>query len=227
MPFVISGSRRGGRIAAGLAAVAAGAAFAAVAPAPASAGLLDLSLSPSQSGVALNLLSCQANHATAATFSPWGDANQYAPAPGGGFEGLLTSWSGLGATVVAGNEPWNVGGAKDAKSLRIPGKVAVRSPQMCIDASYPSFRFFAKNVGAAGSLDVAVSYLDRNLRTVTTDAGTLRSTGTGWTVADPMKIAVDFGADANAAAPVQFRFTASAGSDWRLDDLYIDPFARR
>jgi hypothetical protein len=227
MPFVINGSRIGGRIAAGLAAVATTAAFGAVAAAPASAGLLDISLSPSQSGVALNALSCQANHSTATTFSRWSDANQYAEAPGGDFEGLLNGWSGLGAYVVSGNEPWQVGGAGDARALRIPGRVSVQSPQMCIDSSYPFFRFFAKNVGSAGTLDVDVTYLDRNLRTVTTDAGTLTSNGNGWTVAAPMKINVNYGANATAAAPVQFKFTASAGSDWRLDDLYVDPFARR
>jgi hypothetical protein len=223
MPFNVSH----GRLAAGLATVAASVACA-VGAAPASAGVLDLSLSPSRSGVALNLLDCKAEHQLSKPFTPWGDTNDYAAAPGGDFESvLLNGWSGLGSSVVAGNEPWQIGGASDSRSLRIPGKVAVRSPQMCIDASYPFFRFFAKNVGAAGSLDVAVSYLDRNLRTVTADAGTLRSDGAGWIVSDPMKIGVDFGAAPGAAAPVAFSFTASAGSDWRLDDLSIDPFARR
>jgi hypothetical protein len=43
-----------------------------------------------------------------------------------------------------------------------------------------------------------------------------------------LEIDVPFDAEAeNGAAPVAFRFTATGrDGDWRIDDLYVDPYAR-
>jgi hypothetical protein len=153
-------------------------------------------------------------------------------APGGDFEGgllggLLSGWKLLGAGAVSGNEPWKIGGSGDSKALRLVGTDSASSPSMCIDRTFPNFRFFARNAGNPGAtLTVDVVYQDTHLRTVTKRAGVLRAGGSGWFVADPMAIDVTFGGD-DAAAPVQFKLTSSSGGDWRIDDFYVDPWARR
>jgi hypothetical protein len=214
------------RLAAGLAALAASVACA-VGAAPASAGVLNVSLTGAQAKSAWNVVDCTPGTTFTQPFAPWGDGNDYAMAPGGDFESL-SGWTGLGAGTVEDQEPWLIGSATDHRALRIPAGVTATSPYMCIDATYPFFRFFARNTGdQKATLAVAVQYLTRSGKVVTSDAGTVRATGAGWFVTPPLKIAVQFGDEPDASAPVVFRFTSAKGGDWRMDDLYIDPFARR
>ena len=63
--------------------------------------------------------------------------------PGGSFESGTNGWSLTGASVVAGNEPWKVGGSADSKSLSAPRGQAV-SPAFCVGIEHPTFRFFAR-----------------------------------------------------------------------------------
>src|SRR3954470_23919515 len=81
------------------------------------------------------------------TFLPWKDRALYTKSPGGDFEGALRGWSlGYGADVAAGNESFHVGGYGDDSSLYLaPGATVVSAP-MCVDRTYPSFRFFARNL---------------------------------------------------------------------------------
>src|SRR3954453_1843460 len=53
-------------------------------------------------------------------FRPWLDIAKYQPAPDGGFEAGATGWDLDGATVVAGNEPYDLGGAPAASGLPLP-----------------------------------------------------------------------------------------------------------
>src|SRR4051794_7414887 len=57
------------------------------------------------------------NPPSTAVFSQFNDRRTYFPVPDGGFEAGATGWTLDGASVVDGNETFNLGGAADAKSL--------------------------------------------------------------------------------------------------------------
>ena len=79
-------------------------------------------------------------------FLPWKDSALYTLSPGGNFEQGSAGWGLSGGTrIVAGNETFFVGGTGHRSSLSVPTGGAAVSTQMCIDRTYPSFRFFARN----------------------------------------------------------------------------------
>lgn len=215
MPFVVSGARKGGRI------IAAALALLAVSAGPAVAGGVSV-----PKNAAVNPYGCVVDHVLTNPFSPWNDGADYALAPGGSFETGAAGWlRSSGATVVAGNQPFAAGGS----SLRIPAGAIVTSSPMCIDSTYPHFRVFARNFGKAGTtLKAEVLFLNSNGDIKATASGNVVAPGAAWFPTDSLRIGVVFNtAVAGGAAPVAFRFTAAKESDWRIDDLYVDPYARR
>lgn len=62
---------------------------------------------------------------------------------------LLNLNSCVGAAQVSGGEPWNVSGSAYSSLSQSAGGVAT-SPQTCVNAAYPTFRFFAV-AGTPGS----------------------------------------------------------------------------
>src|SRR6185436_8109884 len=91
-------------------------------------------------------------------FLPWKDKALYTKSPGGDFETSMPGWSlNSGARVVAGNESFYVGSRADAASLSLSAGASAVSSPMCIDRTYPSFRFFGRNLSAGkGDLQVEV-----------------------------------------------------------------------
>jgi hypothetical protein len=160
------------------------------------------------------------------TFLPWKDKALYTKSPGGDFEGALRGWSlGSGAGVTDGNESFHVGGAGDSSSLYLaPGASAVSAP-MCVDRTYPSFRFFARNLtGGKGQLQVEVLWSESGRRK-SSNAGLDKAAGTGWTPVKSLQLPTG-ALSTGALEPVTFRFTATGGS-YQIDDVYVDPFMRR
>ena len=116
------------------------------------------------------------------------------------------------------------GGAAHRTSLGVPVSGAAVSAPMCIDRTYPSFRFFARNTGLATStLQVEVLWQESGVTKRV--QGRARQEG---------RDVVDAGQVAEAALgrpqhgrlePVTFRFTAvGAGGAWQIDDLHGDPY---
>ena len=98
---------------------------------------------------------------------------------------------------------------------------------MCIDRTYPSFRFFARNQGAATS-DLRVEVLwQESGRTRTSVAQLDKKAGAVWAPVKSLRL--PSGAlSTGTLEPVTFRFTAvGAGGAWQIDDLYVDPYMRR
>lgn len=215
MPFVTSGIRRGGRLLAGL--VGLGLLFAG----PAAAG--------ATTTYASNTTGCVVGGVFTKPFAPWGDFANYAIAPGGNFESGAQGWSLTGGAAVAdGNQPFNLGTTGGTKSLSVPdGGVATSAP-MCIDSTYPHFRLVARNTGKPGTgLRVEVLFLNEKGGIKSSSSGTVYAGSTDWFMPDSLKIGVYFNPDVNAgAAPVNFRFRAEKDSAWRIDDVYVDPYAR-
>src|SRR5688500_5424451 len=81
-------------------------------------------------------------------FERWNDDALYKLAPGGDAEGSLAGWTcSGGAKKVAGSEPFAATGAQGASSFSIPAGGSVTTAATCVNAAYPSFRFFVKSSG--------------------------------------------------------------------------------
>jgi hypothetical protein len=205
-------ARRGARI------VAAALGLAAIGAAPASA----------KAAIA-NPYDCKPDPTLTKPFAPFGDLGLYTPVANQGLEAASTSWTLSGrATVVAGNEPWKVGGSTDSHSLDLPaGSAAVTAP-ICIDQTYPHFRLFALNAGSGKrSLEVDVLYYDTKGKLLSTKPYGYASATTAWQPTPTIAIDVWDKSPTATAAPVAFRFVPK-GTDahYVIDDVYVDPYAR-
>jgi hypothetical protein len=195
------------------------------------AGLGLLAAAPAAQAATAAPASCTPQPASGRPFAPWDDFSAYALVAGGDIEGDLVGWTLAGAQVVEGNEPFQVGGAGDHLSLALAEGDAVTTAPICIDDTYPSFRFFARNTaGRKAKLRVEVLYTDVK--------GKLREVGTGdyatregdWLPTGSLSIDVDWdkvtGGAGVGAIPVKFRLTAENNSSFLVDDVYVDPMAR-
>ena len=177
---------------------------------------------------AMNPLGCTVEHALSKPFSAWNDRADYALAPGGDFETAAAGWAlSRGAAVTSGNQPFAIGTGGRA-SLRLPAGSSATSAPMCVDSSYPHFRVFARNLGKARTqLKAEVLFLNAKGDIKSTASGTVVAGNTAWSPTDSLKIGVTFNPYVAAgAAPVAFRFTSGNDADWRIDDLYVDPWRR-
>jgi hypothetical protein len=158
-------------------------------------------------------------------FARWGDQSTYELAPGGDFEGSLSGWTlGGGAARVAGSEPFGATGAVGAASLALPPGSSAQSPYVCVNASYPTFRFFARNAGLLSTVLVQVVYKTA-LGAVALPLGTVALSGE-WQPTLPMLTgSVVAGLLTGGTAQASLRFTALTGSS-RIDDVFVDPRMR-
>jgi len=163
-------------------------------------------------------------------FSQWGDQRNYVLAPDGGFEAAAQGWDlDGGATTVVGNESYFLNDAGDETSLSLPPGSSAGSPPVCMAIDTPVFRMMARNTGDPTSkLRVTASYkLLGLLRTQT--VGTLTA-GPAWTPTAPQSTVLTLSTILGTLIPsaIEIRVTPlDSRGDWQLDDLYIDPFARR
>jgi hypothetical protein len=156
-------------------------------------------------------------------FLKWGNANYYALAPGGDFEKGLTGWSlGGGAKVVSGSETYGVTGTVGKYSLELPTGATATTPYMCVEANYPTFRFFDRNSAILSSLTVEVLYKNTLL-----SGGALSGivgAGSSWAPSPEMlTLAIAGGVlSGGATAQLAIRFRAATGAS-RIDDVLVDP----
>jgi hypothetical protein len=163
-------------------------------------------------------------------FLPWGDKRHYALAPNGGFEAGSTGWSlSGGATVVAGNESLFLNAPTDASSLSLPAGSSAASPPICMSLDTPIFRLVARNGGdPASRLRVEAVY--KLLGLVRTKTVSTVTSGASWTPTQQMSTVLTLSTIIGTLIPsyIQIRITPLDGAgQWQVDDLYIDPFARR
>lgn len=154
----------------------------------------------------------------AQVFAPWGDANLYGLAPGGDFETTGNGWTVTGAAGIVRDAENSLGG-RDRWAAEIGRGVTLTSPPVCVNKSFPLFRFFAS--GTAGSLRVDVVYPDGSVRT----EATLPATG-GWALTPQIRMASgQLGVADGQLTTVRIRITAQDAS-WRIDDVHVDPRMR-
>jgi hypothetical protein len=163
-------------------------------------------------------------------FSQWGDQRNYVLAPDGGFEAGAQGWDlDRDATPVAGNESFYLNSAADDTSLSLPAGSSAGSPPVCMDIGTPSFRMVALNTGDPSSrLRVTASYkLLGLIRTQT--LGTVTNSGQ-WAPTASQSTVLTLSTIVGTLIPsaIEIRVTPlDTKGRWQVDDLYIDPFARR
>jgi len=156
-------------------------------------------------------------------FSAWGDTNEYKLVPGGTFQGGASGWTlSKGATVVAGGAPYGVTASAGSSSVDLAAGASVTSPFTCVNASYPTFRFFARNNGVLSNLTVSVVYNQPIVGQVVLPVGTVALNGT-WKPSAPMatQSALE-GLLSGGTAQVALRFTSLSGNS-QIDGVYVDP----
>jgi hypothetical protein len=153
-------------------------------------------------------------------FQRFGDAAFYKLLPGGDFEGGAAGWSLTGsAGVDAGGE--TVGATGGSSSLGLSGGDTAQSPATCVNAAYPSLRFFARSDNPGSILSVSVVYQTPG-GPITLPVGAV-SPGRNWAPTTSMPTLAGVGTLlAGGQASVALRFTQLAGSS-QIDDVYVDP----
>ncbi len=162
-------------------------------------------------------------------FAPWLDPASYTLAPDGGFEDGGSSWDlAGGSTVVSGNEPYHVRDRGDSNSLKVTSGSSATSSAMCVGIEHPTLRFFARNSGSPRStLGVNVKFEDAFGNVHSLPIGVVNSNGS-WQPTLPMVIGVNLlPLLPGERTAVAFEITAyGMGGDWRIDDVYVDPYRR-
>jgi len=181
--------------------------------------LLASSASVAQAAL-INLDACNTD-AVSQPFAPWGDPSSYELAPGGDFESsdfTSSPWTlSGGAQVVPGSEPFAATGTLGGSSLSLPAGASAESPSTCVDAAYPSVRFF---VAGSGTLAVSVVY-----GSLVIPAGVVVAAG-DW-APTPVMITGSLvgGLLSGGTAQVSLKLTGLTGSP-QADDVLVDPWFR-
>jgi hypothetical protein len=163
-------------------------------------------------------------------FSQWGDQRDYVLAPDGGFEAGAQGWDlDGGATPVAGNESYYLNSPSDDTSLSLPAGSAAGSPPVCMDIATPSFRMMSRTTGDPSSkLRVTASY--KLLGLVRTQTFGTVTAGSEWAPTASQSTVLTLSTIIGTLIPsaIEIRVTPlDSKGNWQVDDLFIDPFARR
>ena len=170
---------------------------------------LAVSAAPASAGV---LTDCN-NPDSAQAFAPFADPAYYFLAPDGGFENGAAGWSLSGASVVDGNESFDLSGGGE-HSLGLSAGDSALSPTVCVGLEHPTFRYVARKTsgGLLASLRVSAVFPGG----LSVPVGTVTGSS-AWSPSPVTLIGANLVADT-----VAFRFTAVSGS-WQVDDVYVDP----
>jgi hypothetical protein len=171
-----------------------------------------------------------ANQVVSKPFLPWLDGADYTLPDGATFEGGADGWTLNGAGTVAGNESFYVHDAADSSSLRLPPGSSAASSPFCIGLGHPTLRFFAKQSGggllslSALRVDVRFSLLGGAIQSLPVG---LITAGGKWQPTLPVPVVVNLLTLLPDLRTVRFAFTPVGNATWQIDDVYVDPSARR
>ena len=161
-------------------------------------------------------------------FSALGDNANYTPVSGGTFEGDMSGWTLNSASVVSGNEPWQVDGSGDDQSLSIAAGGSATSPMFCVTSLTPSWRFFANAANGSSSSVLHVSALATLPSGHVIQVPITNLSGSGYSswAATP-SLLLGRVLPPGVTIPVRFVFAAdSDGGAWSIDDVFVDPYAK-
>ena len=166
------------------------------------------------------------SRAEAPVFAAWGDLFSYFRVPNGGFESGSTDWALTGgAAVVTGNERYRVGGATDARSLRIPAGATAESRTICVSRGEDTIRLFVNNARISGS----ILHVEAIVRSSTGQIGQTAfdvngdAAPAGW--APTMRLGIPNLLGGTGTENLTLRFTTrGTAATWSIDDVYVDPY---
>jgi hypothetical protein len=159
--------------------------------------------------------------------SDFRDSSNYAPLSGGTFEDSTAGWSLNDASVIDSNEPWNVVSSSDSESLSLSSGGSATSPSFCVDNRVPTFRFFTVRTqgGNKARLSVRVQWTDAQGNSGSTPAYALHGKNYSAWQLSPV-FALMAGLPDGQTLSAQLVFSASRGSEWQIDDVLLDPYAK-
>lgn len=197
----------------------------------AAAGLL-LTLAPSSAhaGIVTPPHGECAPQPTSHPFAPWNDDAPYTRLVDGGFEDGGTAWQLRRAAVVDGNEPWHRHAADDRRALALAAGGSALSPPLCIGLGHPTLRLFARNTGSPHGLLSVEILADTSLGiTLPISIGVVGRLQSSWAPTHRMLTLVNLlTLLPPGVTEVSFRFRAiGLRSAWVIDDVYVDPYAKR
>jgi hypothetical protein len=177
-------------------------------------GALALRVSAARADL-INLTTCNTS-VLSQPFAPWADPASYELAPGGDFETPAWTLTG-GAQRVPGSEPYAVSGTLGRWSLELPAGSSAQSSVTCVDAAYPTIRFFIGGRGLVG-----VSLVDGGLDIPVGVA----VASSNW-LPTPVMVTTSavLAATSGGVAQVSIRLTGLLG-DPHVDDVFVDPWNR-
>jgi hypothetical protein len=183
-----------------------------------------LSAAPAQAAL-LSTNACD-NAALTQPFAAWGDNNDYKLVSGGSFESGTAGWTlSGGAHVTSGSEPYGATGSVGRSSLDLPAGSWAQTPYTCVNAAYPSLRFFARNSSLLSTVVVQLVYSNPLLGLIPIPVGAVALSGQ-WQPSLPMLTASAVPALlSGGTTQVAIRFTALTG-DSQIDDVFVDPRMR-
>jgi hypothetical protein len=184
---------------------------------------------PASAGVLVKTANGCQSTALSQPFSAWGDGANYFLAPGGGFEGSTTGWGMTGSThVVTDNEPWKVSGS-GSHALHIPSGETATTPTICVGLDHPTIRFFARRTSGLpllASLAVSVQVETSLGLVLTVPVNAVLLSNSNWAPTGKMLLVANLlPLLPGELTPVRLKFTSLLG-DFRIDDVYVDPFMR-
>ena len=165
----------------------------------------------------------------AQVFAPWNDFRSYYLAPNGGLESGSNGWSlSGGASVVSGNQPFFKSGSH---SLSLPSGSRALSPVTCIGPYALSLRMFGSDVGGRdGGVHVRVLWYGLlNKLLGATDYATFGAGGS-WSPTSSVNSSGGFNLLLPLLGSTSARIELTPlgdGSKWKVDDVYVDPWASR
>ncbi len=128
-------------------------------------------------------------------------------------------------------EPFHVTSPTDSRSLSIPAGASATTPTFCIGVEHPTVRLFAVSSGSLlSALRVEVIYHDLLGQRRVAALPPLTASPT-WQPTVPLALLANI-TSLNVAADnttqISLRFSASPSSgNWKIDDVYVDPFKGR
>jgi hypothetical protein len=162
-------------------------------------------------------------------FSRWGDGSSYVLAPQGSFESGSSAWSLSKASVVGGNDSYNIAGDNGSHSLQIsPGGYAL-TDTICVGLDRPTLRFMSRSSGGLlGLSTMAVSVrVETSLGLVVELPIGVVTPSSKWQPSLPMPILANLlPLLPGEMTPVQFRFTPLLGGTYTIDNVFVDPRQR-
>ena len=158
-------------------------------------------------------------------FIRWGDAASYVLTPSGTAENRAHWTLEGGAAPASGNESFYVHDEDEKSSLALPPGSWATTASMCVGLTRPTLRFFARNDGSLASvLRVDVLFEDTLGAVWSVPIGTVLGAAE-WQPTLPLAVVANLLPllpDGNTA--VAFRFTPDRAGDWKIDDVYVDPW---